>query len=69
MSEQEAWEELREILIKFFGGWHKVNEWLSASNHALGGVSPNDMINAGKADKLLAWMKQQIAFNANGGDK
>jgi len=57
-------DELAALILKFFDGdTAKKDLWLIAKNPLLGGISPVEMIQAGRYDKLLKWAKEQIAEN------
>lgn len=59
-----ARDKLSAIVLKFFNGdTSKMNLWYDTRNPLLGGVSPINMIQAGRYDKLLKWAKEQIAEN------
>jgi len=53
--------ELLVLVMEFFeGNETKARLWFETKNPLLGGISPNDMIKAGRYDKLLRWAKDQI---------
>ena len=57
-------DELAALLLKFFkGDGDKMNLWYHTKNPLLGDISPIDMIQAGRYDRLLRWAKQQLAEN------
>jgi uncharacterized protein (DUF2384 family) len=53
--------ELLETIVKFFdGNEEKATLWFNTRNPMLGGVSPKEMVDSDRTDKLLKWVKQQI---------
>mgnify|MGYP001471998306 CR=1 FL=1 len=57
-------QEIGSRVLAFFGGDQtKTTAWWTTPNPSLGGITPVDMCNAGKADKLLKWVKQQLMDN------
>jgi hypothetical protein len=52
------------LVLKFFkGDRRKASLWFSTANPLLGGISPAKMIQVGRYDKLLRWVKTQLAEN------
>lgn len=52
------------LVMKFFEhDFHKAYAWWVTQNPMLGGASPYGMCETGRQDKLLKWVKQQIAEN------
>lgn len=47
----------------FFGDEKTAALWMRTENPMLGGVSPLDMIESGRGDKLLEWMREALAEN------
>ena len=43
---------------------HKCNLWLKTKNPAIGGITPEEMIKNGRADKLLLFIKNAIDGNS-----
>lgn len=53
-----------ELVSGFFeGNSAKVALWFSSPNPLLGGLAPNTMIAMGRGEKLLRFIKQQLAEN------
>lgn len=62
VEDQKA--ELNRLVLKFFDGNEaKTRLWFSSENPLLGNVSPDDMIRWGRSDRLLMFVKQQLADN------
>lgn len=58
-------DECRYLVLTFFNGdGEKMETWLAAKNPLLGGIAPNDMLHLNRGDKLLKFIKQQLAENA-----
>lgn len=56
--------ELEAMILTFFNGdAAKTSLWFSSQNPTLGGISPTEMLKAGRYDRLLQWAKQQISEN------
>lgn len=57
-------EEVAALVLKFFDGdIAKKDLWLATKNPLLGNISPNEMIQAGREDRLLRWVQQQLIEN------
>lgn len=57
-------KELNALVLEFFdGNKEKTKLWFKTPNPLLGGISPDRMIRAGRGDRLLRWVRQQIAEN------
>lgn len=57
-------DELETCILEFFGGDKaKTKLWFETPNPLLGGISPAGMIRCGRYDKLIRWVKQQLAEN------
>ena len=56
--------EARDLIFKFFEKepW-KALVWWQAPNPLLGGISPVDMLKIGREEKLLKFIKGQLAEN------
>ena len=54
-------KEIEKLLLDFFeqDEW-KVQQWLSTENMNLGGSKPITLINAGREDKVLAFVKSSV---------
>lgn len=58
-------DELAALILEFFDGDEvKTNLWFATRNPLLGEISPTQMIQAGRYDRLLQWAKGQIAENS-----
>lgn len=56
--------EAERLVLQFFkGDTDKMKMWFHTRNPLLGNVTPNDMIAAGRYEKLLKWVKQQLSEN------
>lgn len=62
-EENREGEALRLVTGFFEGDRMKALAWMDARNPLLGGVSPREMCRAGRADKLLRFVKQALAEN------
>lgn len=49
--------EIRTLLYEFFGNSDKVIKWLDVPNPMFGGISPSTLIQAGRAHKVLEFIK------------
>lgn len=60
-------KKVMELLRSYFGtnlaGRLKALGWYHANNPLLGGISPKHMVQAGKADKLVNFIRQQFDGN------
>jgi hypothetical protein len=57
--EIDAMNEADQIVLEFFGGdKRKTRLWFGTKNPLLGGMAPNELINAGKSQRLLKIIKQ-----------
>jgi hypothetical protein len=56
--------EAERLVLEFFeGNVDKMKMWFHTRNPLLGNVTPNDMILAGRYEKLLKWVKEQLSEN------
>ena len=55
-----------KLVEEFFGDKQKAGIWFGEFNPLLGGLSPNEMIKAGRVKKLLEFIETKIDEN-NGG--
>ena len=53
----------KEILDFFNGDKNKALSWYMTDNPALGGMSPYNMIKAGRGAKLMKWLHSALAGN------
>lgn len=57
-------KEIFKLLHSFFGsdliGRLKALTWYHSNNPLLGGISPKHMVQAGKQDRLMRFIKQQL---------
>ena len=61
MTDIEYLELIWKHLASFFGGnEEKANLWIRTPNPLLGGISPDQMVKAGRAKKLYEFIKQQV---------
>ena len=52
------------MVLAFFGGdKDKAHLWFMSKNPMLGGISPDQMIDAGRYDRLLRFIQQSLADN------
>ena len=57
-------DELRQLLLKFFNGdGRKVGRWYTTRNPLLGDLTPMTFVKQGREDKLMNWVRQQLAEN------
>lgn len=57
-------EEARKLVLWFFKGDKKKTDlWFDTKNPLLGNVSPNEMIRAGRRDKLISFIENQLSEN------
>lgn len=49
--------------VFFKGNFRKTDKWLRTKNHLLGNLRPWDMIEAGREDKLLKFIKDRLEEN------
>jgi len=57
-------QECIRLVREFFKGrLDKENAWFEARNPLLGNVSPNDMIQVGRAERLLKFIRTQLLEN------
>lgn len=57
-------EEIRRLVLKFFDdNEDKTDLWFQSQNPLLGGISPEKMIRAGREERLLIFVQQQLAEN------
>lgn len=60
-------ERVRQLVVAYVGGFFqdkaKTRLWLKTPNALLGGLSPNQMIGAGRAEALLRFIETAIAEN------
>lgn len=55
-----------EAIVKvqqFFKNYDKTAAWFNTENPGLGFICPITMINKGRSEKLLMWIKNQIEGN------
>ncbi len=55
--------EIRDLINTFFEDTGTTERWMKAKNPLLGGLSPRDMLEAGRGEKLLKFVKQQLSEN------
>lgn len=55
--------EISNLLADFFKTTEKAVLWLDTENPLLGHIAPRDMINAGRAEKLLKFIQTQLEEN------
>lgn len=56
--------KLYDLLRGFFGNDNfKVATWLGTPNPLLGNISPNEMINKGRIDKLIKFVETSLGEN------
>lgn len=61
---QELQEQIRRLVLGFFdGNEEKTDLWFKSQNPLLGGISPEKMIAAGREERLLIFVQQQLAEN------
>lgn len=60
---QHAWEAHR-LAAGFFHDAAKARAWMVERNPLLGGLSPREMVEAGRGEKLLKFMRQTLEENA-----
>lgn len=59
-----AGDEVRSVVLEFFrGDAEKADLWFRTGNPLLGGPSPDEMIAAGRHDRLLAAVKAWVSEN------
>lgn len=56
-------EARRLVREHFQGDQDKTSRWMSTRNPMLGNHSPEDMVMAGREEKLLAFVKAQLEEN------
>ena len=56
-------KQVRNLVTKFFESEIKADRWMRTKNPLLGAVSPYHMISIGRGDKLLRFVKNQLAEN------
>jgi len=53
--------EVTILVLRSFGGDEaKAKAWFEQKNSLLGDVTPNEMIAAGRVEKLLKWVRLQV---------
>lgn len=56
--------EARELVLDFFGGdKQKTEQWFASPNPLLGGISPYEMNQLGRSEKLCQFVKSQLIEN------
>lgn len=56
--------EIRGLILPFFeGNAEKADLWLTSKNPNLGNISPVAMVELGRFDKLVKWVKHQLSDN------
>lgn len=55
--------KLYTLVYEFFKNHEKTMIWFSAPNPLLGGISPNQMIEIGKEDRLSSFVKNVLDEN------
>lgn len=63
MSQASKIRILTAFLNGFFGDRRKANSWLHYENHLLGGMSPKQMIEMGKINKLFKFVENTLNEN------
>lgn len=57
-------EEIRRLVLEFFAGNEtKADLWFRLPNQLLGGTAPVKMIEMGREDRLLRFVREQLAQN------
>ncbi len=51
------------LVNSFFQNEQKTTLWMNTKNPLLGDMSPNDMVFAGRTDKLQSFIESQLAEN------
>jgi len=51
------------LVYSFFQSERRTKEWFMCKNPLLGGLSPNDMLEAGRGKKLLTFIENQLKEN------
>lgn len=63
-------QDVFKLVSDFFNGdKDKTDLWFMSENPLLGGISPNHMINCGRYDRLLSFVKTCLAENEAPGKK
>jgi len=66
-DDQYAVDEIVRLLSAFFkDDQSKVKAWLNSENPMFGNTVPADLINRGRAEKVLKWIKAALSENGNG---
>jgi len=61
---EEEYKKCRQLVREFFKGEpYKVDWWFTTKNILLGGLKPNDLIETGRTQKLLAFIENSIEEN------
>jgi hypothetical protein len=63
MSREQIAEKCWDHVNSFFESTIKSEIWFETKNPLLGGVSPNDMIDAGREEKLLKFIEYSMDEN------
>lgn len=64
MTQRETILECQKLVLKFFNqDMKKTTAWFGAPNPLLGEVSPNQMLEMGRHEKLLKFIESQLEGN------
>lgn len=62
MTREETIMEIRRLVRAFFAPYpSKAIRWWETDNPLLGGISPREMVDMGREDKLLKFVRQQLS--------
>ena len=62
-TEVEYEKDVRSLIDDFFKDTGTTERWMRTENPLLGGVSPYQMLKWGRGEKLLTFIKNQLAEN------
>lgn len=61
MENEEAIKKCKQLVLYYFNqNEYRASLWFSTPNPLLGNISPNDVIEAGRGDKLLKFIEGQV---------
>ena len=63
MADRDEAAAVLALLSRFFEAPERAAAWMAASNPLLGGQAPAQMIEAGRGDKLLRFVKNALEEN------
>lgn len=62
-EEQALYIKICNELYSHYHDWALVERWLWTENYFLGGISPVELFRAGRGERLIKFIKQQLKEN------